>query len=323
MAAGCAAAVPVKENPGAQLGAILGSEAQAGRSKVTFICSPRLASFGLWAEQLIAESTGKEGKGILPIAQEPDAEPKAYGDDRLFILMTLEGDDNRAAEAHGASLEAAGQPVVRLRMHDPYDLGAEFFRWEFGVALAGSRIGIQPFDQPNVQESKDNTAEVLRQVQAGGVPPALDGTGSLEGLLAEARPGDFLALMAFLDATPGLDDAIEALRRAILERRHLPTTAGYGPRFLHSTGQLHKGGPNNGLFVQLVADWGEDLPIPGEPYSFGGLASAQVAGDYTALVRHGRRVVRLHLGREPIAELRRLTSAVRTGPVKESLALMH
>jgi len=311
LAEGCASCVPAHENPGAWLGATLGTLAKGGRDKATFIASPGIATFGLWAEQLIAESTGKEGRGILPIALEPLMWPTDYGADRIFVYLRLDEDDNRASDDHVAALEKAGQPVIRLALRDRYDLGAEFFRWEFATALAGALIDIQPFDQPNVQESKDNTSAALREAQATGQLPAIDTTGQLTDLIAQAKPGDYLALMAYLDGPSDVDAALDDLRSAILGYYHLPNTLGYGPRFLHSTGQLHKGGMNNGLFVQLVADWGEDLAVPGETYSFAQLAAAQVVGDYHSLVSHGRRVIRVHLGSDAVAGIRRLTDEIR------------
>ena len=250
LAEGCASCVPAHENPGAWLGAVLGTLVKAGRDKVTFITSPTIATFGLWAEQLIAESTGKEGRGILPIALEPLMWPTDYGADRLFAYLRLDEDDNRATDDHAAALEKLGQPIIRLTLHDRYDLGAEFFRWEFATALAGALIDIQPFDQPNVQESKDNSAAVLREAQTTGHWPVTDTTGQLSDLLAQAQRGDYVALMAYVDGTPAVDSALEDLRSSLLGCCQLPNTLGYGPRFLHSTGQLHKGGANNGLFVQ-------------------------------------------------------------------------
>ena len=308
MAAACGPSVPIGENPGAWLGTALAVLAEAGRNKVTFITSPRLAAFGLWAEQLIAESTGKEGKGLVPVALEPYAPAPTYGSDRVFAYLRLDGDDNTAADGHAAALDRAGQPVIRLTLRDRYDLGAEFFRWEFATALAGALMGIQPFDQPNVQESKDNTAAVLRQVQSTHQIPDVESTGSLPGLLAEMRSGDYVALMAYLDETPQTTAALQQLRAVILERYLLPSTLGFGPRFLHSTGQLHKGGPNSGLFIQLTAAWGDDTAVPGESYSFAGLAAAQAAGDYASLLNHGRRVVRINLGPQAAAGIRQLTA---------------
>lgn len=309
MAQRCAANVNAEDNPGAWLGATLGILAKNGRDKLTFITSPGLETFGLWAEQLIAESTGKENTGIIPIAQEPMADPATYGSDRVFAYLRLDGGDNEATDRHADALAAAGQPVLRFTLTDRYDIAAEFFRWEFATALAGLVLGIQPFDQPNVQLAKDKTKAVLDQLQQTGQLPDTSSTGTLADLLSQAQPGDFLAIMAYLDGRPAIDNALTHLRQAILNRHQLPNTMGYGPRFLHSTGQLHKGGANNGLFLQLTADYSQnDLPIPGEPYTFAGLVSSQAAGDYQALQSTGRRVVRLNLGQDPAAALRELTN---------------
>jgi glucose-6-phosphate isomerase/transaldolase/glucose-6-phosphate isomerase len=294
------------DNHGAWLGAALGALAKTGRDKVTFITSPAIASFGLWAEQLIAESTGKEGKGILPIALEPLVPTRLYGKDRVFAYLRLDGDDNAETDRHATALEKGGQPVLRMTLRDRYDLATEFFRWEFATAVAGAIIGIHPFDQPNVQESKDNTAAVMREMQTSGKMPTSETTGALAELLKQAQTGDYIAVMAYVDGNDEMDERLADLRLAMLTRRHLPNTLGYGPRFLHSTGQLHKGGANNGLFVQLVADWGEDVPVPNTNYSFAGLAAAQAVGDYQSLVNHGRRVVRINLGANPLKAIRQL-----------------
>jgi glucose-6-phosphate isomerase/transaldolase/glucose-6-phosphate isomerase len=311
MAQRCAANVPAADNPGAWLGVVLGLLAKNGRDKLTFITSPGLESFGLWAEQLIAESTGKENTGIVPIALEPMAEEPAYGRNRVFAYLRLEGGDNEATDRHAYALVAARQPLLRFTLADRYDLAAEFFRWELATAMAGVVLAIQPFDQPNVQLAKDKTKAVLTQLQQTGNLPNIGSTGTLNDLLAQAQPGDFLAIMAYLDGHPEIDNALQELRQAILERRHLANTMGYGPRFLHSTGQLHKGGANNGLFLQLTADYtSDDLPIPGEPYTFAGLVSSQAAGDYQALEDSGRRVVRLNLGADAAGAIRKLTQEV-------------
>jgi glucose-6-phosphate isomerase len=303
MAANCGADIPLAENPGGWLGAVMGAAAADGRDKLTFITSPTIASFGLWAEQLIAESVGKEGKGILPIAQEPLGETAAYGRDRIFAYLRLEGDDNNALDAHVTDLLDAGQPVIRLNLRDVYDLGAEFFRWEMATAVAGAILAVQPFDQPNVQSAKDSANKLIKQIVETGELPDLSSTGSLADLLEAAQPGDYLAIMAYVDGDAAVEGALQGLRQRLLAQRQLPTTMGYGPRFLHSTGQLHKGGPDNGLFLQLVGDYSPDLPIPGQPYSFAGLISAQAAGDYQALLDNGRRVVRIHLGGQPAAHI--------------------
>jgi glucose-6-phosphate isomerase len=309
---------PAAENPGARLGALIGGLARAGRDKLTLVTSPAIAAFGDWAEQLIAESTGKEGRGIVPIVGEALGASAAYGDDRLFVHLYLRQDDRPDLALEG--LAALGQPSARLDLADMYDLGAEFFRWEFATALAGKLLGSNPFDEPNVQESKDNTNRLLAKHASAGrlpePPPAVtadgvalgwgdaadppdgrDLAGAFGDFLAGVRPGDYLALMAYFAATPEQARALGALRLALRDRLRVATTLGYGPRFLHSTGQLHKGGANNGVFIQLVAPGadGDELPIPGQGYGFGTLKAAQALGDLQSLRAHGRRVVRLDL----------------------------
>jgi glucose-6-phosphate isomerase/transaldolase/glucose-6-phosphate isomerase len=297
MAQACRPGIPPDQNPGAYLGAVMGILGRSGRDKVTIVASPKISSFGLWAEQLLAESTGKEGRGLVPVAQEPLAPPDAYGNDRLFAYLRLEGDANADCDRHVKALERAGQPVVRLALRDAYDLAAEFFRWEFATAMAGHYLGIHPFDQPNVQESKENTSRVLEHVKAHGQLPRQDGPESgVETLLSQAGPGRYLAILAYLTPSAQADAAIRTLRKTLLAKHHLTTTAGYGPRYLHSTGQLHKGGPNSGLFLQLIEDMKPDMAIPGQPYTFGTLAQAQAAGDYQSLQARHRAVVRVRLG---------------------------
>ena len=295
MREGCASCVPAHENPGALLGAVLATQATAGRDKLTLVTSPSIGSFGLWAEQLLAESTGKDGNGIVPVAGESMVAPEAYGRDRLFVYLRLDGDDNAATDASLEVLEASGHPVVRLGLRDRYDLGAEFYRWELATAIAGALMGVNPFDQPNVQQAKDATTRILREYQEGGDRPAASPAGSFEDLLSQARPGDYLAIMAYVTQTPETDRALADLRRQVTERRHIATTVGYGPRFLHSTGQLHKGGPNTGLFLQITAANEDDLDIPDEPHTFGMLVDAQATGDLQALRTLGRRVAAVHL----------------------------
>jgi len=308
MAALCGPQTRLQDNPGAMLGATLAGMWRQGRDKVTLITSPGVASFGLWAEQLLAESLGKDSKGILPIVGEPLLEPKVYADDRLFVYLRLKDDETHDAAVQ--ALEQAGQPLLRFDLTDVYDLGSQFFRWEFAVALAGALLGVQPFDQPNVKESKNNTARVLRELEQSGKQPDVLPTGSLPELLAMARPADYLALMAYVQETAETEAILSGLRRRLLAERHLPTTLGYGPRFLHSTGQLHKGGPNNGLFVQITADAVQDVPVPGEPYSFGVLVASQAAGDLQSLQAHGRRVMRAHLGTDVLRGLRALAATL-------------
>ena len=308
MREGCASSVLPKDNPGAWLGAAMGSLALDGRDKLSLVTSPAIDSFGLWVEQLIAESTGKEGRGIVPVAGEPLVAPGQYRDDRVFVYLRLEGDDNRATDAGMDRVQSSGQPVIRLDLEDRYDLGAEFFRWEFATAVAGAILGIHPFDQPNVQGAKDMTGRMLEQYTTSGRLPDAGATGSLSLMLSQAGPGDYLVIMAYLRQRRELDGAMSELRRKVMERFHIATTLGYGPRFLHSTGQLHKGGPTSGLYLQLTADHLETLPIPGEPYSFGVLADAQARGDLEALRASGRRVVGLRFDTDAPASVQGLSS---------------
>ncbi len=304
----CASCVSAHDNPGAWLGAYIGALARRGRDKLTLVTSPAISSFGLWVEQLIAESTGKEGKGIIPIVGEPLVELTQYGDDRLFIGLRLEGDDNSAMDAAIKRIKSSGQPIVILEMRDRYDLGAEFFRWECATAIAGAILGIHPFDQPNVQEAKEATERLLQEYTASGHLPPVEVADSLTDLLAEAGKGNYLAIMAYVRQTPDVDKVLAELRRKVIERYRIATTLGYGPRFLHSTGQLHKGGPDTGLFLQITAEHENDLPIPGKPYTFGVVADAQAMGDLQALQSSGRRVTRIHLSRGDSVAISRLVT---------------
>ncbi len=328
-----ASCIPTQDNPGVWLGAVLSELAQAGRDKMTLAAAPAVAAFGTWAEQLLAESTGKEGRGIIPIDRESLGEPAAYGDDRLFVHLDV-GNQADGLDERLRALEAAGHPVVRIRLASTYGLGQEFFRWELATATAGAILGINPFDEPNVQESKDNTARLLKEgVQSQQAPMAEEdglalycddetavalrktaGDGALTAHLAahlrRAGPGDYVTLMAYLAPWPEHDEAIQAIRLRLRDGLRLATTLGYGPRFLHSTGQLHKGGPDKGLFIQLTVDDPEELPIPGEAYGFSTLKKAQALGDLASLQSKGRRVVRIHLGRDVVGGLRRLRELV-------------
>ncbi|MGH7230176.1 MAG: glucose-6-phosphate isomerase [Nitrospiraceae bacterium] len=297
MGRACGPDVLPKQNPGAYLGGVMGALAREGRDKVTIMASPAVETFGLWAEQLLAESTGKEGKGLIPVAQEPMASPAAYGDDRLFVFLRVDRDANERIDRHATALERAGHPVVRLRLRDRYDLGAEFFRWEFATAVASHHLGIHPFDQPNVQESKENTARILDEVRTKGRLPGVRTDRTVNGLLEQAKPGDYLAVLSYLKPSAQVDTALRAFRKSVMTRYRLATTAGYGPRYLHSTGQLHKGGPGNGLFLQLIGDMTPDVMIPYAAYTFGTLAQAQAVGDLQSLEAHGRPVARVQLGR--------------------------
>ncbi len=297
----------VQSNPGARLAALIVGMAAAGRDKLTIVGSPPIESLGLWIEQLIAESLGKDGKGIIPIAGEPLLGPEAYAEDRLFVWPQVASNTDAATESALQRLETAGHPVERLELRDPYDLGAEFFRWEFAIAVAGAVLGIHPFDQPDVQSSKDITDGVLAGFAKDGRLPEPTGTSGLAELMSQARPGDYLAIMAYLPMTSGMLSLLDVLRRRLMQQYRTATTVGYGPRFLHSTGQMHKGGVDSGLFLQLTMDHQDyDLPIPGQDYSFGTLATAQEIGDLQALSDLGRRTARIDLGPAIISGLRRL-----------------
>ena len=300
-----------KENPGSALGGLMAAMAQSGRDKVTLLTSPALASFGLWVEQLLAESTGKEGTGLIPVAGEPFASPAAYGPDRIFISLRLRGDRNASLDRTVSALQRTGQPVYSLQLKDRYDLGGEFFRWEFATAIAGHALGIHPFDQPNVQESKDNTGRVLKEVEAQGKLPSIAALSPKQALtqsLEQMGSNRYLAILAYTTPTPQVEAALRALRKALMVRYHVATTAGYGPRYLHSTGQLHKGGPNSGLFLQLVDSMKPDLAVPEKFYTFGTLAQAQALGDLQSLHTHQRQAVRIALGPNPVRTIRSLVT---------------
>ena len=309
MASRCEAGVGARNNAGGWLGAAIGAMALEGRDKLTLITSPAIASFGLWVEQLIAESTGKEGRGIVPVANEPLLGPDDYGDDRTFVYMRLAGGENAETDVAAERLAGFGHPVITLDLDDPYDIGAEFFRWEFATAVAGHLLGIHPFDQPDVQAAKDATDRVLADYVRDGAFPAPN-AGSAADLIDQAVAGDYLAVMVYAEETEGVSRAVNALRQRVMRRRKIATTLGYGPRFLHSTGQIHKGGPDAGLFLQLTVNHDPDVEIPGEPYGFGALASAQALGDYQALLDAGRRVATVDLGRDAESGVLRLLGTI-------------
>ncbi|MDE0368699.1 MAG: hypothetical protein OXI84_01005 [bacterium] len=304
MAVECGPDRPVAANPGLRLGAVMGESALAGRDKLTYVCSPAIAGFGAWVEQLVAESTGKNGTGIVPVAGEPLGDPASYGQDRLFVFMALEGDRPSEWEVAQAGLRRRGHPVVEVNLHHLDELGAEMFRSEMAVASAGSILGINPFDQPDVQVAKD----LARQAMS---PEGLEGSveetssdsprlaGALRAWAATIEPGDYVGIHAYLPmggpAAPVLDSLVPLLR----DRLRVPVTLGYGPRFLHSTGQLHKGGANNGVFLQLVDSPGPDIDVPEADFSFGELLEGQAAGDYQALTGRDRRVLRVRLAGDP------------------------
>jgi glucose-6-phosphate isomerase len=297
---------------GVALGATLGGLASQGRNKLTFVMSPKIADFGNWVEQLVAESTGKEGKGIVPVAGEPLGAPEVYGDDRTFVAMGLEGDRIDGLDAKRAALERAGHPFLMLVLKDTLDLGAEFFRWEVATAMAGAVLNINPFDELNVTESKENTARLLKAHQSEGRLPevAPSKPADLPSFLQQGCVGDYIAILAFIERRAETIEQLGRIQHALRDSTRLATTVGFGPRYLHSTGQLHKGGPNTGLFILLTADDVEDVPIPGRPYSFGTLKRAQALGDLEALRNHGRRVIHLHLGKDLAAGLEELERVV-------------
>lgn len=312
-------------NPGLSLGLAIGTLATNGRDKLTFLTDEAIGSFGAWAEQLIAESTGKRGLGIVPVDLEPLGAVEQYGSDRAFVRISLAGTEDRARDDLAAAVEAAGHPVIRIDVGDPIDLGAEFIRWEVATAVAGALMGIDPFDQPNVEEAKQLTRDVLARHDRGEAdatpPPAPiaagngltlhgdaalrltsgdgDVNGELARHLARRRPNAYLCLQAFIAPTPARDQALARIRALLRDRTGCATTAGYGPRFLHSTGQLHKGGAPIGWFIQLTADHPVDREIPGWPYTFGQLIDAQASGDFAAIESHDLPILRVHLGADP------------------------
>lgn len=313
MAERCRLQKDVAANPGAYLGAAMASLAKTGRDKVTVIASPSLSTFGLWVEQLLAESTGKEGTGLIPIAQEPVLRPRDYGTDRFFVYLKLKGEKNQTLDHAVEALVKAEQPVLQFDLRDRYDVGAEFFRWEFATAIAGHVLGIHPFDQPNVQESKDNTNRVLDTFQSTGRLPEQVSNNPREAAQHLSRllqPGTYLSVLGYTTPSRPLEASVGRLRRALMSKHCVATTFGYGPRYLHSTGQLHKGGPNTGVFLELVDRMEPDMPIPGKPFSFGTLAKAQATGDIESLRAHHRDAVRVQLGRDQAATVNAITAAL-------------
>jgi len=332
MAAACNTPASGADNPGLILGAVMGELAHhpyPGRDKLTLLTSAELAPFGAWVEQLIAESTGKEGQGILPVEGECLREPKQYGADRFFVYLRLDTADNRGNDALLAHLVELGHPLVVLRLRDVYDLGAEFFRWEFATAVACQRLGINPFDQPDVESAKVQARNGLAQYEAtktlveepsvlrdgvltfyGPVPSTSDASEYLCSFLGQVKEGEYIALMAYIERSETHRALLQKVRCALGEKLGVATTVGFGPRFLHSTGQLHKGGRNMGLFLQLTQDEPDDLAIPGRSYTFGILKRAQALGDLQALRAAGRRVLRIHLGADVELGLREFAALV-------------
>ena len=315
----------LEKNSAIRLGLALGALAQRGRDKLTLALSPTTAPLGAWIEQLVAESTGKQGLGIVPVDGEALGDPSAYDDDRVFVGMTVGDETLDGLDA----LAEAGRPVIRLTMGDVHDLGAEFLRWELATAVAGWVLGINPFDQPNVEESKANTARVLEGVVDGGAPlpgqvgsetgaglrvagaSRMDAAEAVTSFVSSTSSGDYVSIHAYLDRTPAHEARLRRIQTSIRDRTKRATTLGFGPRFLHSTGQLHKGGPNRGVFMQIICDHCEDVPIPGEAYGFATLIDAQAEGDLRSLRDKDRRVLRL-VASEPAAALDELAVIVET-----------
>ena len=332
----CSPVVPAAENPAVRLGAIIGTLALEGRNKMTLTTDPEIASLGLWIEQLVAESTGKEGKGILPVAGEPLGDPSVYGNDRVFVHIAV-GLIDPEAENKLRVLEAAGHPVIRRVMNDTLDLGEEFYLWEMATAVAGKILDINPFDQPNVQESKDNTVRLLEEFKQNGKlteqSVAAEGNSlrvlctdqtiqqlgagqSVESFigahLRRAVAGDYVALCDYILESDEHEALLQSIRIHLRDAMHVATTTGYGPRFLHSTGQLHKGGDDSGVFLQITADDVKDVPLPGEPFGFSVLKQAQALGDFASLASRHRRAIRVHLGTDIAAGLRTLLAIVQS-----------
>jgi transaldolase / glucose-6-phosphate isomerase len=334
----CAASVSVEQNPGALLGIILGTAAISRRDKVTIITSPGIADLGAWLEQLLAESTGKQGKGIIPVDREQLSPPSIYGNDRVFAYLRLESSPDAQQDAKVAALEQSGQPVVRISLGDSYDLGREFFRWEIATAVAGSIIGINAFNQPDVEASKVATRDLTSEYETTGALPAekpifeqngiklftdpknadalaqsIGSNKSLSGYLHahldRLKAGDYFALLAYLQMNFEHEQLLQQLRDAVLNKKHVATCLGFGPRFLHSTGQAYKGGPNSGVVLQVTCDDSIELPVPGQKYTFGIVKAAQARGDFQVLTDRGRRALRVHLGRDLKSGLQQLAEA--------------
>jgi len=331
-------ATAVEQNPGATLGIILGTAAKAGRDKVTIITSPGISDLGAWLEQLLAESTGKIGKGIIPVDRENLAPPAVYGNDRVFVYVRLESGPDADQDAKVAAIEKAGHPVVRIAMSDIYELGAEFFRWEIATAVAGGIIGINAFNQPDVEASKIATRSLTSEYEKNGSLPAekpivedsgiklftdeknavaLAKTvsdrslaGYLKAHLARIKAGDYFAVLGYIQMNDENQSSLQSLRHAVRDSKRVATCLGFGPRFLHSTGQAYKGGPNSGVFLQVTCDDSVELPVPGQKYTFGVVKAAQARGDFQVLAERGRRALRVHLKSNLKAGLATLQDAV-------------
>ena len=330
----CGNEVGARDNPAVQLGAALAGLAKIGRDKVTLVLSQKIRALGAWIEQLLAESLGKDGKGVVPVVDEPLGPPAVYGDDRVFVALTVEDDDSYDAAL--GKLAEAGHPVIRLGLKDPLDLGAEFFRWEMATATAGAVMGVNPFDEPDVARAKENTSALLanwrKSHRLPEWPPDAEDDGivlmaksnkkipsvakGLSAHLAQAEAGDYLAIQAYLTPNAEIANRLQEARTLLRDRLRVATTVGFGPRYLHSTGQLHKGGRPNGLFIQVTCEDKDDLPIPGSSYGFSTLKAAQALGDLQALRDAGRRVIRLHLTGRPATGLQQFLQMIQAATRK-------
>ncbi len=336
MVKACGASSAADVNPGVILGAILGVAAKQGRDKLTIVASAGIFDLGAWLEQLIAESTGKSGKGIIPVDRERLTRPAVYGNDRVFVYLRLASKPDRAQDAAVASLQNAGEPVVRITLPNIYNLGQEFFRWEIATAVAGSIIGINAFNQPDVEASKIETRKLTNEYEStGSLPPespfladkgiklfaddknttALKGVWKLTDVLrkhlSRAGGGDYFAVLGYIPMNGENEKALQGIRHAVRDKKKIATVLGFGPRFLHSTGQAYKGGPNTGVFLQITCDDAQDLPVPGQKYTFGIVKAAQARGDFAVLAERGRRALRVHLGMNLKSDLATLAKAVK------------
>ena len=336
----CSPTTPLAENPGASLGIVLGTAAKSGRDKVTIVTSPGISDLGAWLEQLLAESTGKQGHGIIPVDRERLAAPGAYGNDRVFAYVRLDSAPDAAQDSQVAALEQAAHPVMRISLADIYDLGAEFFRWEIATAVAGSIIGINAFNQPDVEASKIATRNLTSEYEKSGSLPAEDPifdsggvklftdskdaetltkavssdkslAGYLRAHLNRLGSGDYFAVLGYVQMNDEHEASLQELRHAVRNQKRVATCLGFGPRFLHSTGQAYKGGPNSGVFLQVTCDDAVDLPVPGQKYTFGVVKAAQARGDFQVLAERGRRALRVHLGKDLKPGLSALNAAIR------------
>jgi transaldolase/glucose-6-phosphate isomerase len=317
------------------LGIVLGTAATMGRDKVTIVASPAIYDLGAWLEQLLAESTGKQGKGIIPVDRENLASPETYGNDRVFAYLRLESSPDADQDAKVAAIEKAGQPVVRIAVTDTYDVCQEFFRWEIATAVAGSIIGINAFNQPDVEASKVETRKLTSEYEKTGSLPSekpifeQNGvklftddknanalgksntiTGYLRAHLGRIKPGDYFAVLGYIQMNDEHEAVLQNIRLAVRDSKKVATCAEFGPRFLHSTGQAYKGGPNSGVFLQITCDDAVDVPVPGQKYTFGVVKAAQARGDFQVLAERGRRALRVHLGKDVNAGLSQLENAV-------------